>query len=483
MRRNKCFFKWLSALLSLIPVMALSGCGTAPTGAGTENAGTLPADSGMRSTKEAKMAVEMVQAIFSQYAINGKTESLDFINLREYHDKMQSGYLWSNFCGVGMQYYMCKLYPDDAEQKEVFRKMINNFLCFRQSRPESLPNAESGADTEANRNTEFGADIESSKNTESSADTSPVKYHSARGTVAGLGSGDCFFDDNIWVARNYLRAYEILGDEWYLEEAIRVNNWVLSGWNEELGGVVWSEAGLAADADAQHLERGLSANACSIIVNAMLSQLAKTPEESRFYLEWAERFYEFCKKMQNTPESYDYWNGIHTVYQNGTAQNGDINRVHYSYNSGSMILANLVLYDCAEEEEKKSAYLHDALKTAEAADKTFRSYDAGAGCHYYQGDPWFAAILNEAYYELWQHGQASASSYLEFFAENVAAAYSNREEETGLCPYQATGKVTWNNNESYVIHQVGFAEQAVLAALYSVHQQESSREATGKGIE
>lgn len=432
MLRNKRSLIRLSALVSCLSLVALTGCGAASKGTDTKSGG-VP-----RPTEEEEMAVKMVQTIFDQYAITGKSENTDFINLREYHNKTQSGFLWSNFCGVGVQYYMCRLYPEDAEQKEIFRKMINNFLFFRQSNPAS------------------------------NAAENSVKYHSARGTVVNLGSGDCFFDDNIWVARNYLRAYEILGDSWYLEEAIRVNNWVLSGWNEDLGGIVWSEAGLAPGADVQHLERGLSANACSIMVNARLSQLASTPEESNFYLAWAERFYAFCKKMQNLPDTHDYWNGIHTVHKDGTFQDGTINKVHYSYNSGSMILANLALYDCTEDTEKKDAYLNDAIMTAKAAYKTFHTYDAGSESYYYKGDPWFAAILNEAFYEMWQRGMESAETYMDSFAENVAAAYSNREEETGLCPYQATRKVTWDKNESYVIHQTGFAEQAVLAALFRI---------------
>ena len=432
MIRNKCSLRRLSALISCLSLVALTGCGAVSNGTGAKSGNVL------HPTEEEKMAVRMVQTIFDRYAVTGKSEDTDFINLREYHNTVQPGFLWSNFCGVGMQYYMCRLYPDDAEQKEIFRKMINNFLFFRQSNPAS------------------------------NAAENSVKYHSARGTVANLGSGDCFFDDNIWVARNYLRAYEILGDTWYLEEAVRVNNWVLSGWNQQLGGIVWSEAGLSPDADAQHLERGLSANACSIIVNARLSQLAATPEESSFYLAWAERFYEFCKKMQNMPETHDYWNGIHTVYKDGAFQDGGINKVHYSYNSGSMILANLALYDCTEDTEKKDAYMNDAIKTAQAAHKTFHTYDAGSERYYYRGDPWFAAILNEAYYEMWQRGLESADGYMNSFAENVATAYSNRDEETGLCPYQAVWKVGWDKNESYVIHQIGFAEQAVLAALYSI---------------
>ncbi len=427
MTGNKRSLRRLFSLISGISVIALAGCAAA--GADSRSPG--------RPTEEEKLAAVMVQNIFDQYGISGKSEDTDFINLREYHDRVQSGFLWSNFCGVGMQYYMCKLYPRDAAQKEVFRKMINNFLFFRQAAP-------------------------------GSEEADSVKYHSARGTLEGLGSGDCFFDDNIWVARNYLRAYEILEDEWYLEEAVRVNNWVLSGWNENLGGIVWSEAGLAPGADPQHLERGLSANACSIIVNARLSQLASTPEESRFYLEWAERFYAFCKRMQNMPESHDYWNGIHTIYEDGAFRDGEINRVHYSYNSGSMILADLALYDCTKDTEKKDAYMEDALKTANAAYKTFRTYNPAAETYYYQGDPWFAAILAEAYYEMWQRGLASADTYMDSFAQNVSAAYANRDEATGLCPYQAIRKVTWDQNESYVIHQVGFAQQAVLAALYSV---------------
>lgn len=301
-----------------------------------------------------------------------------------------------------MQYYVCKLYPDDVKQTEIFRRMINNFKYFRQS------------------------------DSSSNAAENSVKYHSARGQRVNSGSGDSFFDDNIWVARNYLRAYEILGDQWYLEEAIRVNNWVLSGWNNELGGIVWSEVGLTDSANEQHLERGLSANACGIMVNATLSQLVEDPEAKAFYLGWAEKFYDFCKKMQNTPTSYDYWNGIHTIIENGVRKDGDVNRVHFSYNSGSMILANLALYDCTEDQAKKDAYMDDALKTSAAAKKTFCVLDSAAKKMYYQGDPWFAAILCEAYYQLRQYNEKVANRYLETFSDNVALAYANRDKRTDL---------------------------------------------------
>lgn len=83
-------------------------------------------------------------------------------------------------------------------------------------------------------------------------------------------------------------------------------------------------------------------------------------------------------------------------------------------------------------------------------------------------DPWFACILNEAYYELRLYKPEEARKYMESFNKNATAAYLNRDPVTKLFPYQATKKFTWEQNASWVIHQVGVAEQAVLCALYSI---------------
>lgn len=84
---------------------------------------------------------------------------------------------------------------------------------------------------------------------------------------------------------------------------------------------------------------------------------------------------------------------------------------------------------------------------------------------FYQGDPWFAAVLAEAYYELNAYNSTLVKRYLNNFSKNVETAYANRDKRTGLCPYQSTQKVTWDKNESYVIHQIGVVQQAVIAAL------------------
>lgn len=444
--------KFLAAsFAALMTFAAAAGCASGNGGgSSSENGGSSLEIEGGNSSSSSDVSVErptveetraqrMVKTIFDGYGVEGGEGENAYINMKEYYGSEQNGYLWTNFSAVGMQYYMCKLYPDSETEKETFRKMLNNFQYFRQANPES-----------------------------NSAENS-VKYNSARGNTIHSGSGTAFFDDNIWVARNFLRGYEIFGEEWYLNEAIRVNNWVLSGWNQNLGGLVWSEDGLSNNANEQHLERGLSANACGIMVNAMLSEYAETETDKSFYKEWAEKFYNFCKKMQNKPDTYDYWNGIATIIESdGTRKDGSVNRVHYAYNSGSMILADLIMYELETDETKKADYLDDALGTAAAAKKTFNILDPGAKKMYYSGDPWFACILHEAYYELRNYDAEAADDYLKSFNNNVKTGYQNRDGETGLLPYQATQTVTWNRNEKWSIHQIGFAEQAVIAALYSL---------------
>lgn len=415
-----------------------------PLGTSNTETSTTPAVTSTQTTTESGpseeelRAMEMVEKLYSLYAVEGGNRDRAFVNYKEYHNTTQSGFLWTNFSAVGMQYYVCKLYPDDAEQKAIFEKMINNFKYFRQSRPDQNAAANS------------------------------VKYHSGRGTTFYTGNGTCYFDDNIWVARNYLRAYEILGDKWYLEEAIRVNNWVLSGWNNELGGIVWSEEGLGENANEQHLERGLSANACGIIVNAMLAGIVEDEAQKAFHLEWAEKFYNFCKKMQNKPITYDYFNGIHTKIVNGVRMDGDINKAHYAYNSGSMILANLALYKVTTDEAKKAEYLDDAIGTANAAKRKFNTTDPETTKRYYKHDPWFAAILCEAYFELGEFDRKLADSLMKTFANNAKYAFENRDKATGLLPYQATRQYgsIGRNDEHWGIHQIGTVQQAVMAALY-----------------
>ena len=79
----------------------------------------------------------------------------------------------------------CQSKAGQEDVREPYRKLIENFVYYQDGQ---MPQGQS-------------------------------KYHSERGSSPKSGHGPCFFDDNIWVARNLLCAYEVFGDSSYIEEA------------------------------------------------------------------------------------------------------------------------------------------------------------------------------------------------------------------------------------------------------------------------
>jgi hypothetical protein len=403
-----------TVLLSLILLAGLFACGGG-------DGGSKPGD---EMTQNIKRAAELAENVKDKFWVSlGEGDNY----FREYYPtlggEVSKAYLWSHFAALGMQYHLCKLFPENQAYRDSYREMLDALKYYKDR---------------------FSNDT-------------LVKYHSGRGIYPNFGTGDVFFDDNIWVARNFLFAYDVFGEDFYLEEAKRVVNYIYTGWNEEIGGLVWNERGLTDQGTAQELERGLSANACSIIVNAWLYQI--TGEES--YLTWAEKFYQFCKRVQD-PETYIYYNGIHTVIQDGKRLDGSVNTALYSYNPGSMIIADLFMYEITEEEE----YLTDAFRAAGAAYDAFIMLDLGKNVKYYNDFVWFTAILMESYYALYSYGPDKVQPYIDVFQESIDYAYENYKNEHGLLPHNyAAGFAQNNSNDRSLLTQSGTAEIYVLLAL------------------
>lgn len=391
----------------------------------TENTTPEP-DSGNQQEGEIMMynkdkAGQLLESVLSHYRKNNTVYYLrEYYPIRE--NEVTEAYLWSYFGALGMMYQMNRLFPDDPAVKEEYKNMLDNLAYYK--------NADSN-DTWA-------------------------KYNSGRGTYHNTGKGDIFFDDNIWVARNMLFAYEIFGDEMYLNEAIKVTNYVYTGWNQEISGLVWNENGLGEDATTQELERGLSANACSIMVSAELYQLTK--EEN--YLDWALKFYDFCKQMQDKDTGI-YYNGIHTIInEDGTRSNGTVNKDLYAYNPGSMIIADLILYDITGEDE----YYQDAKKAAKASADIFLKTQNNIA--YYEGYPWFSAILMEAYEVLSRYDKEFTAPFYQAFQDSLDYAWTNYRDQDGLLPSNpAAGFHGYDGTDRQLLTQAAIAEIYALLAL------------------
>lgn len=331
-------------------------------------------------------------------------------------------YLFPQFALSGMLYHMLK--AGETQWRSAYEKVMEGFAFYRS---------------------------DASQMAEGS-----IKYHSERGPAPGTGHAPVFFDDNIWVARNFLFACEILQKQEYLEEAKRIVNYTYTGWNEELGGLVWNDRGLTEEATVQELERGLSANACCIIVNAMLYRL--TGEEG--YLRWALRFYRFCKQMQDQKTGI-YYNGVHTVIRDHVRYAGEVNRDLYGYNSGSMILADLLLYEITREE----SYRKDACIAAQAAHQAFLRHD-GEDREYYKDFVWFTAIQAEGYHALAQYDAVCVERGMKTLRDSLLYAWEHYRSDIGLLPHDyLTG---WRRDDDYdrmLLTQSGTAEIACLLGL------------------
>ena len=376
--------------------------------------------------EEEVMQNEALAGQLSENVLKLYWENKDGYYLKEYYPKkdneVSTAYLWSYFGALGMMYQMNRLFPEDTNVREEYKTMLDHLAYYKNADSNDLL----------------------------------AKYNSGRGTTANHGVGDIFFDDNIWVARNMLFAYEIFGDEDYLSEAVKVTNFIYTGWNEEIGGLVWNETGLGTNATPQELERGLSANACGIIVNAKLYQL--TQEET--YLNWAVKFYDFCKQLQNSDTGI-YYNGINTVVKpDGTRINGSINKDLYAYNTGSMILADLLLYDITSEED----YYIDAKKAAAISHHVFvKETD---GIQYYKGFPWFTAILIEGYEALSQYDSDFTKPFIEVLKTSLDRACNDFMDKNGMLPSNLAAGFNDNYAEDrQQLTQSAYAEMYALLAL------------------
>lgn len=298
-------------------------------------------------------------------------------------------YLFSYFAAAGMMYRAIRAGEEDV--REPYRKLIEGLAYYRAAQ---MPDGQS-------------------------------KYHSERGRTERSGHGPCFFDDNIWVARNLLCAYEIFQEPAYLEEAKKITAYTYTAWNQKLGGLVWCENGLTDQGTEQELERGLSANACCILVNAWLYQL--TGEED--YLEWTLRFYRFCKQMQD-PVTKIYYNGVHTLVRDGRRLAGAVNRDLYSYNPGSMILADLLLLEITGDK----AYEQDAWQAAQATHEAFLRKNPN-GTREYQDFIWFTAVWAESCAELEKRDAGRVAQYRNIFEEMLQYGIRNCERLGGLIPH------------------------------------------------
>ena len=224
------------------------------------------------------------------------------------------------------------------------------------------------------------------------------------------GKSDRFYDDNDWLAIDFCDYYALTKEPKYLEKAEALHAYIYSGWSEELGGgIFWCEQ--------QRVSKNTCSNAPATVLCMKLYELTKKPE----YLEWAKKTYAWTKENLCDTTDYVYWDNI--------ALNGKIATQKYTYNSGQMIQAGVLLY----KETGDESYLADAQRTAKGSFDHFTSMQNlpnGKAIRFYTSSPWYNVIMSRGLKALYEvDGNAL---YVNTMADNARYAWKNTRDENGL---------------------------------------------------
>lgn len=223
------------------------------------------------------------------------------------------------------------------------------------------------------------------------------------------GHSNRFYDDNVWLALDFCTFYANTQNKKYLDKALEIYDFVYSGWDGNLGGgVYWCEQ--------KKTSKNTCSNAPSAVLSARLYQL--TGDEK--FLSRAVETYLWTKNNLLDRSDFVYWDNV--------ALDGKIDKRKYTYNSGQMIEAGVLLYQITGDR----TYLTDAQKTASGTYQYFTTVESTAEGRivFYPDTPWFNAILFRGLKALYIVD--GNKKYIQSMLENAHFAWSNTADEHNL---------------------------------------------------
>jgi hypothetical protein len=154
----------------------------------------------------------------------------------------------------------------------------------------------------------------------------PHGHDSYVAPLLGWG-GDRYYDDNHWLAWELIRAYDLTGNVAYLGRAQETFAFVVTGWDNRLGGVYWKEQ-LATETN--HDRNTVSTAGAAVVAMRLFQATGDT-----MYRDWAVRMVAWVDATLRDPADGLYWDHVDAA--------GTIERTKWSYNQGLMAIAHQLL--------------------------------------------------------------------------------------------------------------------------------------------
>lgn len=210
-----------------------------------------------------------------------------------------------------------------------------------------------------------------------------------------------FYDDNQWIAIACLDAYNRTKNKAYLAQAELIYTFMMTGYDTQAGGgLYWEEGKLDS--------KNTCANGPGIIVALRLFETTK----DKGYLESALKIYDWTNKHLRSPKAL--------LYDAIKIPSLKIDSALYTYNTGTMLQSNVLLYKLTNDKK----YLDEAYLIAKSAKAHF--FKNGRLPREY----WFNAVMLRGFVELYQLDKDKG--WVDFFVEDANRVWQTETDENGL---------------------------------------------------
>jgi len=324
------------------------------------------------------------------------------------------------------------------------------------------------------------------------------------------------YDDQMWIVREYIRAYKNTGDEAFLTEAEHLTEYIIDGWDacvdangEEYGGITWGPGYTSKHACSNspfisplvwlsELYQGKDDTTTHYYIQTDGTRKTETVNKHDYYLAFAEKVYQWQRDTLRDSSTGCYHDMCGAV--TGTISYEEINgtkyRKHvdlnspggeqYTYNTGTMLAGAVDLYRTTADE----FYLEEVKDLAEKSYMKFRGTGSRINNTTYYPFPydsstlsgfnaWFNDVLLRAYVDAVAYADATNSlgrkdNYARrgcnMFQQNLDYAYSKYLQD-GFLPNDLL--YGWGDNvKTKAFHQVAYASEYAKLAQFQLAEEE-----------
>lgn len=210
-----------------------------------------------------------------------------------------------------------------------------------------------------------------------------------------------FYDDNQWIAIAYLDAYQRTKKKGYLDVSKMIYRFMMTGLDTITGGgLYWKEGDLST--------KNTCSNGPGILVALRLYEITRDSA----YLKSALSLYNWTNNHLRAPDAI--------FYDAIKVPSLRIDKSKYSYNTGTMLQANVLLYGLTQDR----MYLNEAKTIARSARNFFFQNGKLPG-HY-----WFNAVMFRGFVELYKVD--NNKDWIDFYQKDAERVWSDERDQRNL---------------------------------------------------